>query len=95
MHAKIHLPRESEGAVKIQADGDIVIKPRFFKKIGWVPLFHMTLTDANKREDNYVVMVSAATKYIKVEKLVEVVPQCDEELSIITTEPINEETLDE
>lgn len=95
MHAKIHLPRESEGTVKPPLEGDITIKPRFFKRVGWVPLFGLTVSDANKREDNYIVMVSAATKYIKIEKLVEVTPKCDEEIQVIETEPINEEAPDE
>jgi hypothetical protein len=81
MKLVVHLPRQSEAELEPRLKEDLVIRPKFYKKTGWVPVFHFTTSDAKNREERHVLLVSAATKQIKVEKLVEVIPACDKDSS--------------
>jgi hypothetical protein len=78
MKIVIHLPRHSEAELEPSLRTDLSVKPKFYKKTGWVPVFYFTTVDAHQREERHVLMVSAANKQIKVEKLVEVIPACNE-----------------
>jgi hypothetical protein len=57
----------------------VTVRPKFYKKTGNVPVFYFTTVDSRGREERHVLLISAANKQIKVEKLVEVVPACNED----------------
>lgn len=78
MKVLIHLPRQTEAEIEPTVKTDITIKPKFYKRAGLVPIFYFTTVDAHQREERHVLLISAASKQIKVEKLVEVVPACDD-----------------
>ncbi len=79
MKLKIHLPRESEAKITPTIRQDIEIAPRFYKRNGWVPVFYFTAVDAKGNEVQYVMTVSAGTMQVRIEKLVDVIPACDED----------------
>lgn len=81
MKIRIQLPRESEARVFPVQKQDIDVIPRFYKKTGLVPVFYLTTIDANGHEEPHVLLLNAANKQIRIDKLVEVIPQCDEEKS--------------
>ncbi len=78
MEVKIHLPRKSEAELNPTLEQDLIVRPKFYKRTGWVPVFHMTTVDEQGNEELYTMVISAATKQIRVDKLVEVVPACDD-----------------
>jgi dUTPase len=78
MRIQIHLPRQSEAEIEPTIRSDITVKPKFYKKMGLVPVFYFTTIDKKNREERHVLMINAASKRMTVEKLVEVVPICDE-----------------
>jgi hypothetical protein len=78
MRIRIHLPRKSEASIQPFIDEDIIVTPKFYKRTGWVPIFYFTTIDAGDKEERHVLSISAANKYVRVEKLNEVVPACDE-----------------
>lgn len=81
MKIVVHLPRASEATVQHndKPEGDITIKPRVYAKNGLVNVLHFSVANAKGETDRYVVTVSAANKGLRLQKLVEVVPACDED----------------
>ena len=79
MKIRFHLPRESEAKLSPALKQDLDIHPRFYKKAGFTPFIYFTTVDAKGNEEPYVMLVNAASKAIRVEKLVEVIPACDED----------------
>lgn len=77
MKIVIHLPRKSEASVTPDPKSDLTVHPKFYKKMGLVPVFYFTTIDAHNHEERHVLSINAANKQMKVEKLVEVVPVCD------------------
>ena len=78
MKLGIQLPRKSEASIKPDnIDNDIIIKPRFYRRKGWVNIVYFTVVDAHNHEDRYVLTVSAGNKQLRLEKLIEVIPDCD------------------
>ena len=78
MQVIIHLPRRSEAEITPLQEEDLVITPKFYKKTGWIPILHFTTTDARGNEEQHVLSISAATKLLRIDKLVEVIPECDD-----------------
>ncbi len=77
MQILIHLPRKSEADISPMPEDDLCITPKFYKRTGYVPVFYITTVDANGEEEKHVLVLSAANKILRVDKLVEVVPECD------------------
>lgn len=77
MKVQIHLPRQSEAEIKPPLSGDLTIRPKFYKKTGLVPILHFTTIDGRNREERYVMLLSATSRQVRIEKLVEVIPDCD------------------
>lgn len=78
MKIKVHLPRPTEATVTPKALEEVVIVPKFYKKTGFVPIFYMTTEDSFGNEERYVVQISGTSKFVRTDKLVEVIPDCDE-----------------
>ncbi len=82
MKVSVHLPRESEASLhQPSLKGDITITPRVYKRIGLVTIAHLTVATEHAVE-RYSLMVSTANGQLRIEKLVEVVPACDEPLKV-------------
>ena len=77
MQVKILVPRPEEARITPQLTGEVVISPRFFKKLGWVKLFDITAVDAKNRTQNYSLTVSAGSGMLRLERMTEVIPACD------------------
>lgn len=74
MKILLHLPRNSEAEIEPKLNSDIIVRPKFYKKSGWVPVFYITTVDNYNHEERHVFSISASTKQLKVEKLLEVIP---------------------
>lgn len=77
MDILIHTPRKTEAKISPEFKTDIIINPRFYNRKGTVPVFYFSVIDVRGNTDNYVLTINAATKFVKVEKLIEVQPLCD------------------
>jgi hypothetical protein len=73
----IHLPRRSEADVDPKLESDLVIRPKFYKRTGMVPILYFTAVNKQGKEDRHVLLINAASGNIRVERLVEVIPDCD------------------
>ncbi len=78
MQIKLHLPRRSEAEIEPEQKQDLIITPKFYKRSGSVTFCYLTTVDSNGQEEYYMMTISASSKRLHIEKLVEVVPSCDE-----------------
>lgn len=78
MKIVVHWPRPVEASVTPMHSNEIEIQPKFYRRTGMVPVLHITTHDVRKKEERYVLSVSAASGQLKIERLIEVVPLCDD-----------------
>jgi hypothetical protein len=89
MHLTIHVPRPYEAEVKPALKQDLEIRPRFYRKQGWVPLLPITVSDAKGRERRYMLSVSATNGAVVTQEMKEVIPDADTKGKIVDND--NEE----
>lgn len=75
----LHVPRKSEAELHPDLKQDISVTPRFYHRQGLVPVFYFTTVDAKGNEEKHVLTINAGNKKMHINKLVEVVPACDED----------------
>jgi hypothetical protein len=78
MEVQIHLPRKTEAELTPEMRVDLKIRPKFYKRVGLVPIFYFTTIDGHGEEERHVLQVNAQTKKVSVERMVEVTPACNE-----------------
>ncbi len=86
MKVKIHLPRKSEADITPSQKQDLEIHPRFYRKTGWSPILYFTTIDSKGNEEQHIMFVHASNKGLKIERLQEVTPACDDDEPVPETE---------
>lgn len=92
MKIKVHLPRRSEADIAPPQKQDIEIQPKFYRKTGWSPILYFTTVDSKGDEEQHIMSIHAGNKGIKIERMIEVTPACDDDTPVPETKDAVEQS---
>lgn len=78
MKIQVQLPRISEADVDHKPNKDVIITPIFYRRNGFSPFMHFTVTNDLGVIERYVLSVNGSNMNLRVDHLVPVTPACED-----------------